>query len=67
MKTIAIAGASGGIGAALLDCLVEHDDVEEIHATYHRSTAGSSMGNVAGEGSTHAFTGRRWTQPMRPL
>ncbi len=52
MKRIAIVGASGGIGAALLDCLVQHDDVEEIHATYHRSVAGSSLGNVAGTGSS---------------
>ena len=50
MKSIAIVGASGGIGAALLDCLLEHDDVGEIYATCHRSLTGSSLGNTTGTG-----------------
>lgn len=48
MKTIAIVGASGGIGAALLDSLMAREDVGVIHATYHRSLAGSSLGSIGG-------------------
>lgn len=51
MLTVAIVGGSGGIGSAILECLVAHEQVGCIHASYHQSLAGSSTGNVAGFGS----------------
>ena len=51
MKAIAIVGASGGIGAALLDLFLEREDVGVIYATFHRSLAGSTLASVAGTGS----------------
>jgi len=35
--TVAIVGASGGIGAALLAAFFARDDVTDIHATFHRT------------------------------
>ena len=58
MKSIAIVGASGGIGAAFLSLLARRDDVGDIHATYHQSLAASSLGSVAGTGSN---TRIHWT------
>lgn len=59
MLTVAIAGASGGIGAAMLANLASSDEVTCIHATYHRSLAAGSLGNVANfAGATKV----RWTQ-----
>lgn len=56
---IAIVGASGGIGAALLNVLAEREDVESIHATYFKSPASSSLGSI----NTFAGTARvHWTQ-----
>lgn len=53
---VAIVGASGGIGAAILSLLAERDDVACIHATYFKSPAGSSLGNVSNFGnSTEIF------------
>ncbi len=48
---IAIVGASGGIGAALLDQLVDRADVAVIHATYFKSPAGSALGNISNFGN----------------
>lgn len=59
MLTIAIVGASGGIGAAILEQLAERQDVGLIHATYHHSLAGGSVGSVAGFASE---TKVRWSK-----
>ena len=40
-------GASGGIGAALVEALVAREDVATIHATYHRAPAAGSRASVA--------------------
>ena len=48
MTTIAIVGASGGIGAAMLEQLAVRADVDLIHATYHQSPAAGSLGSIAG-------------------
>ncbi|MFK7996750.1 MAG: SDR family NAD(P)-dependent oxidoreductase [Granulosicoccus sp.] len=48
MLTVAIVGASGGIGAAIVENLIAHPQVNCIHATYHQSLAAGSIGNVAG-------------------
>ncbi|MFK8079709.1 MAG: SDR family NAD(P)-dependent oxidoreductase [Granulosicoccus sp.] len=48
MLSVAIVGASGGIGAAILENLIAHEKVDCIFATYHRSLAAGSTGNVAG-------------------
>ncbi|MFK7860577.1 MAG: SDR family NAD(P)-dependent oxidoreductase [Granulosicoccus sp.] len=56
MLTVAIVGASGGIGSAILESLVENDRVGCIHATYHRSLAAGSTGNVAGFASNTKVT-----------
>lgn len=58
MKTIAIVGASGGIGAALLAQLAARDDVAVIHATYHQSLAAGSLGNIAVTGGSARI---RWS------
>lgn len=51
---VALVGASGGIGAAMLDALSARDDVGQLYATYHRSPAGSALGSVANfGGDTH--------------
>lgn len=42
-RVVAIVGASGGIGAALLKQLANRDDIAHIHATYFRSTPQASM------------------------
>lgn len=47
-KSIAIVGASGGIGAAMVEELAQRKDVGEIHATYFRSPAAGSLGSVSG-------------------
>ena len=49
---IAIVGASGGIGAALLDLLADRDDVASIHASYFKSPASSSLGSVGNFGNS---------------
>lgn len=51
MLAVAIVGASGGIGAAIVEHLIAHTEVGCIHATYHQSLAAGSAGNVAGFGS----------------
>lgn len=48
---VAIVGASGGIGAALLDQLAQRDDIATIHATYYRSPASSSLGSIGSFGN----------------
>lgn len=55
---VAIAGASGGIGAAIIDILSARDDVAVIHATYHRSPAGSAVGSI---GNYAGSADIRWT------
>lgn len=59
MLTVAIVGASGGIGAAILEQLVSRQDVAVVHATYHHSLAGGSVGSVAGYA---AETRVRWSK-----
>ncbi len=59
MLNVAIVGASGGIGAAMLDVLAARDDVANIHATFHQSPAASSAGNVAAFASS---TRIHWTK-----
>lgn len=56
---IGIVGASGGIGAALLDLLALREDVATIHATYHRSPQASSLGSI---GSYAEATSVNWSQ-----
>lgn len=51
MLTVAIVGASGGIGAAMVEQLATRDDIERIYATYHQSPAASTQGSVAAFGS----------------
>ena len=48
---VAVVGASGGIGAALVEALLARDDVEVVHATHHRSPAGGARASVAGTGA----------------
>jgi len=55
---IAIVGASGGIGAALLELLSQHEDVSEIHATYFQSPAGSALGSIANFGQSTRISWR---------
>ena len=55
---IAIVGASGGIGAAMLEALSQRDDVAVIHATYHQSPAGSALGSITNFGGS---TDIHWT------
>jgi len=55
---IAIAGASGGIGAAMLEIVSQRDDVGLIHATYHQSPAGSALGSI---GNFAGATEIRWS------
>jgi len=50
-KRVAVIGASGGIGAALVAALAERDDVAVIHATHHRSPAAGARASVATFGS----------------
>ena len=47
---VAVVGASGGIGAALVEALVARADVAAVHATHHRSPAGATKASVAGFG-----------------
>lgn len=56
---VAIVGASGGIGAALLDKLAIRDDVAVIHATFFRSPQASSLGSI---GSFGEATKVNWSQ-----
>ena len=46
-KRVAVVGASGGIGAALVAALAERDDVATIHATHFRSPAAGARASVA--------------------
>ena len=46
-RRVAIVGASGGIGAALVAALAGRDDIAEIHATHHRSPAAGALASVA--------------------
>ncbi len=55
MLTVAIVGASGGIGAAIVENLAARNDVETIHATYHQSPAAGSVGSVSGHASDTAI------------
>ena len=59
MLSVAIVGASGGIGAAMIEQLAGRNDVGLIHATYHQSLAGGSVGSVAGYASD---TKVRWSK-----
>jgi len=52
VKSIAIVGASGGIGAALLELLSRRNDVGVIHASFHRSTRAVSEPSAVGADST---------------
>lgn len=47
---VAIVGASGGIGAAMLDQLAVRDDVACIHATFFRSPQASALGSIGSYG-----------------
>ena len=47
---VAVVGASGGIGAALVEALARRPDVATVHATRHRSPAGGARASVAGFG-----------------
>lgn len=51
MKQVAILGASGGIGAAMLECVAAREDVDTVHATYFQSPAASSLGNISTVGT----------------
>lgn len=59
MLTVAIVGASGGIGAAILNELASREDVQCIHATYYHSLAGGSVGSASGFASN---TDIRWSK-----
>lgn len=59
MLTVAIAGASGGIGSAILANLASSDEITCIHATYHQSPAAGSLGNVASFGGSNKVI---WTK-----
>ena len=59
MLNVAIVGASGGIGAAMLEQLAARDDVSVIHATYHQSLAGGASGSVESFGGQ---TQVRWSK-----
>lgn len=48
MKSIAVVGASGGIGAAVVEALARRNDVQAIHATYFQSPAAGSIANISG-------------------
>jgi len=54
-RRIAVVGASGGIGAALVAALAERDAVACVHATHHRSPAAGSRASVAAFGSGAAL------------
>ena len=45
MRTVAIVGASGGIGAAMTRALAARDDIATVHATHHSSPAGKEEGD----------------------
>lgn len=51
MKRVAVVGASGGIGAALVAALADRDDVDTVHATHHRSPAAGALASVSTFGS----------------
>jgi len=59
MKSIVVVGGSGGIGAALITLLCERDDVSDVHATYFKSPAASSLGSIGRFGSN---TELHWSQ-----
>jgi NAD(P)-dependent dehydrogenase (short-subunit alcohol dehydrogenase family) len=48
MKSIAVLGAGGGIGAAVVELLASRDDVQIIHAAFHRLPAGGALAINAG-------------------
>ena len=50
-RRVAVVGASGGIGAALVAALAGREDIGVIHATRHRSLAGGSLASVAAHAS----------------
>jgi len=50
MTRVAIVGASGGIGAALLARLSQQSDISDIFATYNQSPAASSLGSIGSFG-----------------
>lgn len=56
---VAIVGASGGIGAAMLDQLAVRGDIADLHATYFHSPQASSLGSI---GSFGAATQVSWSQ-----
>ena len=65
MRTVAIVGASGGIGAALTAALAARDDIETVHATYNSSPVDSGAGNdgsVDSDSGSSATTDVRWSQ-----
>ena len=51
MKTVVVVGASGGIGAALVEGLAARSDIACIYASYFQSPAAGSVGNVHSAGS----------------
>ena len=59
MLHVALVGASGGIGAAILENLLARDDILHISATYFASPAASSLGNIAAHGGN---TELHWTE-----
>ncbi|MFT5893743.1 MAG: NAD(P)-dependent dehydrogenase (short-subunit alcohol dehydrogenase family) [bacterium] len=56
---VAIVGASGGIGAALLDQLAIREDIAVIHATFFRSPQASSLGSIVSFGEATPVS---WSQ-----
>ena len=58
MKAVAVVGAGGGIGRALVAALAARDDVDVVHAAHHRSLAGgaSAGAGAAGRGDGAART-----------
>ena len=46
LKRVVVVGASGGIGAALVEALAARSDIACIHASYFQSPAAGSVGNV---------------------
>jgi len=56
---VAIVGASGGIGAAVLDQLAIRGDISQIHATYYQSPQAGSLGSI---GSFGEATRVSWSQ-----
>ncbi|MFK7892995.1 MAG: SDR family NAD(P)-dependent oxidoreductase [Granulosicoccus sp.] len=51
MKSVAIVGGSGGIGAGIAQVLAQRDDISDIHTTYHQSPLAGSLGSDGSVGA----------------